>query len=97
MAPFKSLLLLAATAAVCVRALPSNSAADGASSLLPSGATDTPTLEGYSDGFYYQMFSDGTDKVAFTNGRTGQFGLTWTLQNYHINAGKGWNPGSNNR
>ena len=92
-------LLVAATLAVTfVRSLPANETPSESSTSLASTGVPVPNTEGYSDGFYYRIWpSEGPGKVAFTNGPGGQFNFSWGTDNYHVIAGKGWNPGARDR
>jgi len=89
--PFFTSLLIASAAIFCA------SAAVGTSLLPP--AIPSPNLEGYSDGFYYLASSSNypSANISLVNGPAGQFDFTWVSNNWQINAGKGWNPGSRDR
>ena len=93
-------LLLAAAAIVYVGALSSNEGVPRAvgASLLPP-AIPPPSLQGYSDGFYYLASSSNypSTNISFTNGPAGKFDFTWGSNNARSDAGKGWNPGSRDR
>ena len=93
------LLLVTATLAVTfVCSLPADGTLVKGSTSLMSTGVPPPSDEGYSDGFYYRIWpSEGPGKVAFNNGPGGQFDFRWTLDNYYVMAGKGWNPGSRDR
>jgi endo-1,4-beta-xylanase len=48
---------------------------------------------GYSNGYYYSYWTDGTAEATYTNGASGEYSVTWAGDVGNFVAGKGWNPG----
>ena len=50
-----------------------------------------------SDGFYWNLWTDGTKGLNYENGPDGSYTATWGNGTQNFIGGKGWNPGTRDR
>lgn len=81
-----SLLFAALSASVGVFAVPTGTSL--------SERASTANSVGYSNGYYYSWWTDGTATATYTNGAGGQYSVSWSGNTGNLVGGKGWNPGS---
>ncbi|KZO92775.1 glycoside hydrolase family 11 protein [Calocera viscosa TUFC12733] len=60
---------------------------------LAERQTITASQTGTNNGYYYQLWTEGTGTVDYTNGAAGEYAVTWTDAG-DFTAGKGWATGS---
>ena len=58
------------------------------------GTQADPALTGYSGGYWYQFWTDGTGNVTYHNGAKGEYSMTWTGNQGNFVGGKGWKEGA---
>ncbi|KAF8855142.1 concanavalin A-like lectin/glucanase [Acephala macrosclerotiorum] len=62
------------------------------SSIARSTTGETVTSGGTGKSFYSSSWDDGQAKAKYTNGKGGEYSVTWSGNKGNFVCGKGWNP-----
>lgn len=54
---------------------------------------ETVTSGGTDENFYSSSWDDGQARAKYTNGKGGEYTVTWSGNKGNFVCGKGWNPG----